>query len=156
MKLIFILEATGMNLEVYEERFAISPKGILGFLSKGTTAKKEIPYDSISAIEFKEAGFAAGYLQFTIAGGNERTGGMINAYSDENTLTFGGALEGGNDKKNALAREIKSFIEEKMRASRRPTSALSLAEEISKLKELHDNGVLSIDEFSAAKAKLIS
>lgn len=135
----------------------IEPKGMMGFLAKGTTGRKEIPFASISAIHFKEAGFATGYLQFTIVGGNEHLGSLATAYADENTVTFGGALEGGNQEKNELARKMKAFIEEKMRESRKPASQTnSMAEEITKLKKLHEDGVISDDEFSAAKAKLIS
>ncbi len=79
------------------------------------------------------------------------------AYADENTVTFGGALERGNQAKNDLSRKIKAFIEEKVQERRKQNSQVgSMAEEITKLKKLHEDGALSDDEFAAAKAKLLS
>ncbi len=154
----YLLKATGMNLEVYDSKVVIAPKGVMGFLSKGTTGKKEIPFSSITGIEFKEAGFTVGYIQFTLGGGNELRGGLANAYADENTVTFGGALEGGNDAKNQLAAKIKTFIESKMSEIHKPQAAskASLGEEIEKLQQLYAAGALSDEEFTAAKTKLIS
>jgi hypothetical protein len=55
-----------------------------------------------------------------------------------------------------LAREIKVFIEAQMTACHgQEESRLSFAKEISKLKKLLDEGVLSPDEFVRAKAKLL-
>jgi hypothetical protein len=158
MEPTYLLEATGMNLEVYDNKVVIAPKGVLGFLSKGTTGKKEIPFRSITGIECKEAGFAVGYIQFTLGGGNELRGGLTTAYADENTVTFGGALEGGNAAKNKLVLEIKDFIESKMEAihTSQASPTATLGEEIGKLQELHAAGALSDEEFTAAKAKLIA
>ncbi|WP_294620672.1 hypothetical protein [uncultured Roseovarius sp.] len=120
--------------------------------------KKEIPFRSITGIEVKEAGVAVGYIQFTLGGGNELRGGLTSAYSDENTVTFGGALEGGNDAKNKLAAEIKSFIEAKTKETHKPQAPpkASLSEENGKLQKLHASGALSDDEFAAANAELIA
>jgi hypothetical protein len=64
-------------LEVFEDRVAISPKGFMGFMNKGLKGTKEIPFTSVVAVQFKEAGAVfSGYLQFTIPGGNESKGGL--------------------------------------------------------------------------------
>ena len=60
-------------LEVFGDKVQLTPKGVLGFLNKGLKGTKTIPFTSIQALQFKEAGAVfSGYIQFTIAGGNER------------------------------------------------------------------------------------
>jgi len=141
------------SLEVFEDMVTITPKGVLGFLSKGIKGTKEIPFTSIVAVQLKEAGpLFNGYLQFTIPGGNESRGGIFAATRDENTFMFRHA------KNNAMAKEIKEYIGEAMRKARTPqaaTPATNLSDELQKLAPLREQGVLSEDEFQAAKRKLI-
>lgn len=139
-------------LEVYEDRVAITPKGVLGFLNKGLKGTKEIPFASIYAIQFKEAGnLTSGFLQFTIPGGNESRGGLFAAAQDENTFMF-------TKINNILAKEIKDYIDgavRKSRAAQAPTFATNLSDELQKLAQLKAQGILSEEEFQAAKKKLI-
>lgn len=61
-------------------------------------------------------------------------------------------------KNNALAKEIKEYLDEAIRRSQAPqtvTPATNLSDELQKLAQLKDQGVLSEDEFQAAKNKLI-
>jgi len=148
---------TTADLYLYEDVLALKPKGIGGFLTKGLQGEKRIPLKSIAAIQVKEAGILTGYIQFTIAGGNESTGGAMEAIYDENSFMFGGLFDGENDEKNKKAHEIQKRIE----SYEGPTKAAepqnpSLVEQIEKLKELSDSGVLTEEEFMAAKAKLLS
>ena len=140
-------------LEVFDDRVTITPKGVLGFLNKGIQGTKEIPFSSIVAVQFKEAGaIMSGYLQFTIPGGNESRGGLLAATKDENTFMF------AHTKNNALAREIKEYINEAVRKSRTPQTtapSISLSDELEKLARLKEQGVLSEEEFQAAKRRLI-
>jgi len=150
-----VFSMTGVQdlLEVFDDRVAISPKGIMGFLNKGLKGTKEIPFSSVIAVQFKEAGSVfSGYLQFTIPGGNESKGGIMAATKDENTFMFAHA------KNNALAKEIKAYIDVAIRNARAPQSAInpaSLSDELQKLAVLKASGILSDDEFQAAKRKLI-
>ena len=94
------------QIEVFDDKVTITPKGILALMNKGLKGTKTIPFSSISAIQFKEAGAVfSGYLQFTIPGGNESKGGVFSAASDENTFMF------AQKKNNALATQIKEYIE---------------------------------------------
>lgn len=69
---VFTLKGKQDLLEVFEDRVTIKPKGVLGFLNKGMKGTKEIPFASVVAVQFREAGpWFNGYLQFTIPGGNE-------------------------------------------------------------------------------------
>lgn len=151
-----VFSMTGVQdlLEVFDDHVAISPKGIMGFLNKGLKGTKEIPFSSVIAVQFKEAGSVfSGYLQFTIPGGNESRGGIMAATKDENTFMF------AHTKNNALAKEIKGYIDVAIRNARSPKSTMnsaSLSGELQKLAELNKSGLLSDDEFQAAKRKLIS
>ena len=153
MSAVYTMRGVGDLLEVFEDRIAITPKGVLGFMSKGMKGTKEIPFMSIVAVQFKEAGAVfSGYLQFTIPGGNESRGGLFAAPQDENTFMFAEA------ESNAMAREIKEYIDGAVRRSRAPQAAApatSLSDELQKLVKLKEQGVLTEEEFQAAKKKLL-
>ena len=61
-------------------------------------------------------------------------------------------------KNNAQAIEIKKFIEESVGKARSPqhqVNPISLSDELQKLAKLRDQGILSEQEFQAAKQKLM-
>lgn len=128
------------DLEVFEDRLIITPRGVLGFLTKGLKGSKEIPFSSITAVQFKDAGLLfSGYIQFTIPGGKESSGGLWAATSDENTVMF--AKDVSQEMQKA-----KVFIQERIGRTTLVT-ATSLADEIMKLKNLKDNGAITDEEF---------
>ena len=133
MSSIHTMKGVQDQLEVFEDKVTITPKGILGFMNKGLKGTKTIPFSSISAIQFKEAGAVfSGYLQFTIPGGNESKGGVFTAASDENTFMF------AEKKNNALAIQIKEYIETKVQELHSPRntqsqSATILSDEIQRV-----------------------
>ena len=150
MSAVYTMEGNGDLLEVYEDKVTITSRGLMGFILKGLKGTKTIPFFSISAIQFKKSGITSGYLQFTVAGGNESIGGVLTAISDENTFSFAG--------QNELASEIKEYIEKRIQELRKPqasSSSLSLSNEIQKLAEMKAKGILSDEEFQAAKRRLI-
>ena len=153
MSAIYTMKGVQDLLEIFEDRVTITPKGVMGFLNKGIKGTKEIPFRSIVAVQFKEAGAVfSGYIQFTISGGNESRGGLFAAVKDENTFMFARA------KNNATAKEIKNYIDSSMRKAQAPQSsipAVNLSEELQKLAQLKEQGVLSAEEFQAAKKKLL-
>lgn len=140
-------------LEVFSDKVTITPKGVLGFLNKGIKGTKEIPYISIIAVQFKEAGAVfSGYLQFTIPGGNESGGGIWSATRDENTFMF------AHTENNPMAKQIKDFIDSAIRESRSPRagpSPTNLSSELAALAVLREQGHLTEEEFQAAKRRLI-
>jgi hypothetical protein len=149
---VYKMAGVAETLEVFDDKLTITPQGVVGFLSKGLKGTKTIPFRSITAIQFKKAGFTSGYLQFTIPGGMESRGGIFDAASDENTFMFG-----NNSGNNERAVEIKDYIETKIEELRVPKAApsASLSDEISKLAALKAQGLLSDEEFQSAKARLI-
>ena len=116
----------------------------------GVKGTKSIPFSSITAIQFKKSGLARGYLQFTIPGGNESRRGLTDAASDENTFMFAG--------NNELALEIKNYIETRIRDLRneRLSPSGGLMDQLLKLAEMKEKGLLSEDEFLNAKKRLLS
>lgn len=154
MDALYTMKGVQDLLEVFEDKVTITPKGVLGFMNKGLKGAKTIPFSSISAIQFKEAGAVfSGYIQFTIPGGNESKGGLMAATKDENTFMF------AEKKNNELAIEIKDYIEKAIHDLRIPNTTNSpsgtLADELQKLAKLKEQGILSDEEFQAAKSKLI-
>ena len=156
MNCVYNMKGVQDLLEVFEDKVTITPKGILGFMNKGLKGTKSIPFTSITAIQFKEAGAVfSGFLQFTIPGGNESRGGVFSAASDENSFMF------ANKSNNELAIKIKKYIEGNVRELQKPShvasqSTTSLADELKKLASLRDGGILSEQEFQTAKIRLIS
>jgi len=138
------------ELEVLEDKLTITPKGVLGFLNHGLKGVKTIPFRSITAVQFKQAGLTSGYLQFSLLGGNESRAGVLAAAKDENTWMF-------VKKDNALAEEIKGYIEKQIENNHSTSrqASVSAADELIKLAQLRDQGVLSEEEFQRAKEKVL-
>ena len=149
MNAVYTMKGVGEVLEVYEDKVTITPKGAMGLLTKGIQGTKTIPYFSISAIQFKKSGLTSGYLQFTIPGGNESRAGVFAAASDENSFMF--------VRQNDLAIEIKEYIEGRIQELRKPQASSSsiVADEIQKLADMRAKGILSEEEFQAAKRRLL-
>jgi DNA-directed RNA polymerase subunit RPC12/RpoP len=151
--ILFSMTGIGDRLEVFDDRLTISPNGVMGLLTKGLKGKKTIPFASIRATQFKEAGAVfSGFLQFSILGGVESTGGLFAAAKDENTFMF------AHEKNNSKASQIMEFIESKTRELQSPKSTPrsdNLADQLQSLSKLKDQGILSEEEFLKAKAKLI-
>ena len=148
---VFKMKGVSDELEVFENKLTMTPKGLLGFMTKGLQGTKTIPFSSITAIQFKKSGLVSGYIQFTLQGGKESVGGAFAAASDENSFMFAG--------QNELAEKIKDYIEEKIQSAKisPPTEAQGKnpADEITKLFELKEKGILSEDEFQKAKQKIL-
>ena len=151
---VYRMDGLGSNLVVYPDKLEIVTAGLSGFVLKGLKGTKTIPFLSISGIQYKEAGTwsGAGYLQFTIPGGNESRHGLFDATMDENTFMF--------RSDNERATKIKNYIETRIRELRTPQpqqaqSAPSISAELEKIATLHKQGILSDDEFQQAKSRLL-
>ena len=147
---VYKVRGVGGELEVFEDKVTLAPKGAFGFLTKGLKGTKSIPFESITGIQHKKAGIATnGYIQFSMPGGNESRGGLIAATSDENSFMY----RRGD---NAVIQEIKEYIERRTKEMRgRPSSSNNMAEELTKLADLRKQGILSEEEFGKAKQRLI-
>ncbi len=99
-----LLKGIGATLEVYSDRIVIKRK-LLAKLIEGFRGDKSIPLSKITSIQFQKATFLiSGYIQFSISGGNESTGGLIDASKDENSVLFA-------SDKNEVAEKVKTYLE---------------------------------------------
>ena len=149
---VYRLTGTTSRVIVYEDRVDIERTGFLNKLSYGFSGTKSIPMSSITSIQYKAGGsILNGFLQFGVLGGKERNGGLTGAQSDENSVIF-------SKDKNEKAEKIKAFVEKKIAERSSPAQSagtVSTADEILKLKQLLDAGVITVDEFETKKKQLL-
>jgi Domain of unknown function (DUF4429)/Protein of unknown function (DUF2510)/Short C-terminal domain len=134
----------------------IHRKGGLARMSVGK-GEKRLPVSSITAVQWKPAGaMVNGFIQFTVPGDNESRSRMgsqtTDAARDENSVVFA--------KKQMPDFEVLRASIEKAIAT--PATAVSAAappdalEQLRKLAELRDAGIVSPAEFDAKKTEILS
>ncbi len=123
-------------------------RGLKGVLLGGGMLRgdKTIPYRSIVAVQLKKAGMTAGYLQLTLKGGSESKGGLFQSTTDENSINF-------HFNKNKDFEEARQLIEEKISSSE-GTGSTNL-NNLEKLAELKDKGIITQEEFDQKKKMLL-
>ena len=83
---------------------------------------------------------------------------FLGATGGSNSFAYSNGLFLG-DNKDELALKIKNYIEKRIRelcAAPKTTSSTSLSDELTKLANLKNQGVLSEEEFQAAKKRLLN
>lgn len=129
----------------------IIKRGVKGFLLGGGMLRgdKTIPYKSIVAVQLKKAGMLAGYIQLTLTGGSEAKAGVFQSTKDENSINFH-ASGGNNDK----FEEAKRLIEERISADSN-TPQNNPLNDLEKLAELKDKGIITDEEFQQKKKQIL-
>ncbi|WP_234340415.1 DUF4429 domain-containing protein [Streptomyces sp. TP-A0875] len=134
-----------------------------GFLARTTTGKgeKRLHISQISAVQWKPAGMVVnGFIQFTIPGGNEVRSSFgsqtFSAVEDENSVVFNRNQQPAFDAMRAAIDEAIA----RQHAAPQPTAAAaevggSVADELTKLGALVQQGLMSREEFEQAKARLL-
>lgn len=137
---------------ILKDNVLVIKRGAKGFLLGGGMLRgdKTIPYSSIIAVQLKKAGMMAGYIQFTLKGGSEAKSGMLQSTTDENTVNF----QSWNNK-NEKFEELKRIVEEKITQASGGRSNSSL-DELEKLANLKDKGIITEEEFQQKKKHLLS
>lgn len=126
-------------------------KGFFGRVSVGKGTKR-IPVSQITAVQWKQPGaIMNGFIEFSLAGGNESKSTFghqtVDAANNENAVIV--------TKKEAKDFEpLRAEIESAISASH-GAGWVSSADELAKFAKLHDQGVISDAEFTAAKAKIL-
>jgi hypothetical protein len=149
------IHARGVNGQITIDGhwLTIERKGFRGRVghSKGD---RRIPLGSITAVQVRPAGSVAnGFIRFTVPGSPELRGGLQNASKDENAVIF--------TKKQADDFErVRLAVEDYIVAQRSGGTAVAAApdipEQIKKLGELRDQGLLTDDQFEAKRDELLS
>jgi len=144
-------EAKGVNgqLELMESKIRIKRKGAISLLAQGLKGEKEILIKQISSIQFKKAGnLTNGYIQFAFLGGQEAKGSLFQATKDENTIMFKKSQQPDFE-------EIKSMIETRMAEPESKKVAGRGINDLEKLAELKEKGIISEEEFNAKKKQIL-
>ncbi|WP_288413525.1 DUF4429 domain-containing protein [uncultured Sphingomonas sp.] len=148
----------GGTVELLDDLLVIRRQGLRSALNHGLKGEKRIPYSSITSVQFKEPGMTTGYIQFGIAGGIESRGGVMAATQDENTVLF-------TAKAKDDFRRLRDLVERRSsdaRSGTRPSAAVAsvpvvnVGEELTRLADLRDRGVLTDEEFEMQKIRLLS
>lgn len=144
----------------FDGEFVILKRKRFHPLGKGT---KSLHISHITAVQWKPPGrLLAGFIEFTLPGGVERQSTFgsrtTEAVRNENAMTFGRREEAAFE---ALREAVQSAINA---AHEHPAPTLAAADPIpggdiaARLREiakLHDEGILSDEEFAAAKQRTI-
>ena len=117
-------------------------------------SSKRIPLNQLSAVQFKAGSLVVnGYIEFTFAGGGERQAVLGRGSSDqvrnENAVVF-------SKKNNVEFQQLADAINEALSGENSSTTPAGVdTTSLEKLAELHASGILSDQEFAAAKAKAL-
>ena len=149
----YFVDLLRSTLHVYEDYCEISGKAGTLNRTKGT---KKLYYSDLTSVQFKLPGaFFAGYIQFEYPGSDTTN---KSPYESENAVVF-------NKRDNVkLMEEIYKFVEKRIaeeKQAKRASAgtvlqqAASPAEEVKKMKELLDMGIITQEEFEAKKKQLL-
>ncbi len=150
---VVIHAALGEAIALTNHRVLIVKAGFSG----GALFGKKVnayPYKTITGVEYS-TGLTQGRVEITTAGTTQKGSGTLgDTYQAQNVVSFGKA-------KYAKMQKVANIIRERVATvatteETRVPPAPSVADELSKLKQLLDDGVLSQEEFDAQKSRLLS
>jgi hypothetical protein len=145
--------ADGSNgsVELKDDQIIIRRKGFANVLTQGIQGDKAIPLSSITAVQFRAAGkWMAGLIQFTLLGGREFSGGMMEATKDENAVMF-------TDDQQPAFEALRGAVQGRIgRAAHQATPMASGVGDLVQLADLLERGHISKDEFDTAKSKILT
>lgn len=152
------MEAKGNNGILFADDFKITIKreGLNARLLN-LRGQKEIYIKDISSIQFKKPGMISnGFIQFSFAGSNEKSGGTFNAATDENSVVFTAKqLQNFEKIKDFIDRrrnELLNQVSNPLNASKHEKDIYA---EIEKLADLRNKGIVTIEEFEMKKRQLL-
>ena len=144
------LESKNQEMELSGETVVISKSGVGNALAGGLNGGRSISIRSITSIQLKPAGCTAGYILFSYPGSKPFRGGLIEAAQDPDAFLFDKSL-------NYDVESFKAKVEKIMQTPLTVSgSALSLGDELSKLADMLNRGLLTQAEFEAGKKKLLA
>ncbi|MFD8200010.1 DUF4429 domain-containing protein [Streptomyces sp. NPDC059701] len=158
-----MIEVKGHNGQItFDGQYVtITRKGILARTSVGK-GEKRIHISQISSVQWKPAGpFVNGFIAFSAAGGNERRSTFgsqtYTAVTDENSVIF-------TTRQKTEFAALRKAVEDAIATHHTPSAPAapagppppaSIADELTKLAALRDQGVLSETEFQQQKDRLL-
>lgn len=149
----------GRHIDIYTDKVVITTKVTLGslFTHNATDGEKTIYYSDCIGVQFKQSNLAIGYLQLETASSNGNNKGSN--FFAENSFTFDTTVI-SNERMIEVADYVKSRVDAVKKGGTAPivtnSNNISVADELLKLKQLLDMGVLSQEEFDEQKNKLLN
>ena len=140
-----LMEAKGEDgqLQLLEDRVRIIKVGI----TIGGRLVKDIFIKDISSIQFVKAGLmTVGYIQFNFNGMTQ--GSIWTGAYDVRTVSFTRRQEPAFEK-------IKEAIEEKIRSNEKVETKTPDLDQLEKLAELKEKGIITEEEFNAKKKQIL-
>ena len=148
---IIVFEGYQGVIRVYEDKVEIEKRG---FFSNNT--KKTLAMANIVGVSIKPNGWGRGFIEFSTPGSRDSRN-TEEALHNENALCFKTGKQQDVD-----AKKIKDYVDEqilKLSQNKGGTTivqqAASPAEELKKMKELLDMGIITQEEFDAKKKQLL-
>jgi hypothetical protein len=139
------------QIEISDGMVMITRKGMLAKMSKGLTAgDRRIPIGNVAAVQFKAPGLTSGYIRFSVAGSVDHSPGILKGQHDENQVQF---LRKHQPEFEAVRDRVEATIAGSATSSAAP--AMDIADQLRKLAELRDEGILSEEEFQGKKTQLL-
>lgn len=156
MEKLFEVECAGTLFRVYDDCVSLSPKGFLGFASKGLAGERKLFYKDISSVQFKESTkLLSGFIEFYVIGVNAKQGGGLFAgTNNENRFTFYNKSLSEMQKAYEYIHNKINNQKEETKTSAQPAEIDSFTE-IKKYKQLLDEGIITEEEFNAKKKQLL-
>ena len=149
----------GRHIDIYTDKVVITTNVTIGSLitHNATDGEKTIYYSDCIGVQFKQAKFTIGYLQLETASASANN--ITSNFFAENTFTFDTSVI-SNAQMTEVAKYVKSRVEAVKKGVISPASTnnnnFSVADELLKLKQLLDMGVLTQEEFDEQKNKLLN
>lgn len=114
---------------------------------------RRIPLKNITAVQMRPGGaLANGFIRFSVPGTPELRGGLKDATRDENAVIF---TKWQQEAFESIRAAIEAYIGgDRMVAPSQGSG--SVADELAKLAQLRDSGVLTDAEFTEQKSRLLS
>jgi hypothetical protein len=121
-----------------------------GVLYYGFLGTKRVPVANITTINWKEPGsWTVGFLELNILGEAPPSSMASPNVQNQNRLSF-------EKSEHAQFAELRDWIQSKMgKGSNASQTGVSVAEELTKLAALMEQGLLTQEEFDTQKAKLL-
>lgn len=137
----------GKKIILHDDKIVIS----MGYLPFNKNREKTIALRNIASVEVKKPGLSSGFILFQIIGEEDKSRKSISDVPSDNEILF------GSKSKYKIALEIKEYIESyNLNFNSSNTNNISIADELSKLRKLLDEGVINEEEFEKQKSKLLS
>ena len=158
-------ELKGQNgkITLYDDYIELSKKTVGGFISQmGFSGVRKFYFKDIGGIEYKSPTIVAnGYIKVLVAGSDETNAKVgilmssMESAKDQNTIV----LRAFTKKTRAEMDRFHKLVMDNFSKSRNETSNknnLSIPDEIKKLSELKEQGILTEEEFQSKKTDLLN